>query len=453
MLSRRAYLLPAGNPGDPGYVHGWLRDPNQDGNLSDSLWPLTSAPVFNQMGGDVPAGFTLVITHTPPAGNTTTVYYTTDGSDPRAVGGAVGATAQTYSAPILLTQLVTVRSRVFNTTTSEWSALTEATFRVATVQPTAASIVVSEIQYNPVGGDTFEFIRMTNIGIAPCDVTKLKFTAGITFDFALGNGTGSTPAPAVQVLNPGQSAIVVKSVAGFQGRFGTAYDSQIAGNYGTTNLNNGGEQVRLDHVDGVTTTVLKDFVYDDEVNAVSGNWPTAPDGQGPSLLLIAPETNPNHNLASSWTSSALPGGLNGRNMNYAAFRDSTWTGTELTNPAISGMTADPDGDGLINLLEYALGGNARRSDAGSLGITAGRTAVGLDDYLSITFRVRPGLTDVTITPEVTPGLAPSSWSAATVQVGAPMTNADGTLTYTFRDIVPIDASTPQRFMHVKVTSP
>ena len=40
-----------------------------------------------------------------------------------------------------------------------------------------------------------------------------------------------------------------------------------------------------------------------------------------------------------------------------------FTSAEQTNPAISGDTADPDGDGASNFLEYALGSDPRSSSA------------------------------------------------------------------------------------------
>jgi hypothetical protein len=40
-----------------------------------------------------------------------------------------------------------------------------------------------------------------------------------------------------------------------------------------------------------------------------------------------------------------------------------WFGTNAANPAIAGVNADPDGDGVPNLLEYAVGGNPLVADA------------------------------------------------------------------------------------------
>ena len=58
----------------------WLKD-RANWIDSNSLRP----PTFNQNGGNVPDGFQVAI-----FGTNGTIYFTTDGSDPRASGGARG---------------------------------------------------------------------------------------------------------------------------------------------------------------------------------------------------------------------------------------------------------------------------------------------------------------------------------------------------------------------------
>ena len=50
-----------------------------------------------------------------------------------------------------------------------------------------------------------------------------------------------------------------------------------------------------------------EFAFDD-----SAPWPTAPDGSGPSLVLIQPETHPNPSVATNWRSSAFSDGNPGK---------------------------------------------------------------------------------------------------------------------------------------------
>ena len=59
-----------------------------------------------------------------------TVYYTTDGSDPRLAGGAIAPTAFTYAAGISLAQSGQIKARTL--ARGSWSALNEAAFTVQT---------------------------------------------------------------------------------------------------------------------------------------------------------------------------------------------------------------------------------------------------------------------------------------------------------------------------------
>ena len=73
----------------------------------------------------VPAGSMLTLTG-PAAG---TIYYTTDGTDPRLVGGEINPTAQVYAGPISLNSnpTITVRLRLAS---NNWSDDVSAAYRV-----------------------------------------------------------------------------------------------------------------------------------------------------------------------------------------------------------------------------------------------------------------------------------------------------------------------------------
>jgi hypothetical protein len=79
-----------------------------------------------QHGGTIAAGGVLAIQNAN-VGTAGTIYYTTDGSDPRLVGGAVNAaSAQVFSGSIALSGATQVKVRILRN--GEWSALTQATF-------------------------------------------------------------------------------------------------------------------------------------------------------------------------------------------------------------------------------------------------------------------------------------------------------------------------------------
>ncbi len=133
---------------------------------------------------------------------------------------------------------------------------------------------------------------------------------------------------------------------------------------------------------------------------------------------------------------------------YAAWRAGKFTAPELANSAISGDFADPDKDGVVNLLEFAFGLLPKHSDAVGLP-TSSLLAVDLDNYLALTFRRPINAPELIYTVETNAVLS-AGWSANAVQVGSPVVHGDGTETVVFRDSLPL-ANHPERFMRVKVT--
>src|SRR4029434_8087000 len=174
----------------------------------------------------------------------------------------------------------------FNSTTSTWSALTEAEYLVGAIA-TSANVVISKIHYNPVGTtDLEEFIEVMNIGPNIVDLTNCQFTLGIQFQF-----------PDGYTLASGARALIVRDQAAFLAAYGNGLAGLIAGVFAnSTSLDNGGE--RLQFLDALSQPI-KDFSYDDE-----NGWPTAPDGEGPSLVLIRPQTNPDPANPANWRASS-----------------------------------------------------------------------------------------------------------------------------------------------------
>ncbi|MBN1676756.1 MAG: fibronectin type III domain-containing protein, partial [Kiritimatiellae bacterium] len=114
--------------------------------VSKGFYPGIKPPEFVQRGGTVAAGYKVTLSN--PNGSTGQIYYTTDGSDPRKSGGALGASAALYGAPLTLTATATVRARVYKTAAT-WSALNLATFTVTgsvVTVPTAPSGLAAAAQ-------------------------------------------------------------------------------------------------------------------------------------------------------------------------------------------------------------------------------------------------------------------------------------------------------------------
>ncbi|MBC8010240.1 MAG: hypothetical protein H7067_09095, partial [Burkholderiales bacterium] len=109
-------------------------------------------------------------------------------------------------------------------------------------------------------------------------------------------------------------------------------------------------------------------------------------------------------------------------------------------PAVTGFTADPDADGAINLLEYALAGDPLQSGTGILPVIS---SVDLSSALELTFfRARPDLTYVV---EATSDLVAPTWQTLATNPGA--VGAMVTVT----DTASIAAGS--RFLRLRVTTP
>ena len=195
-------------------------------NWIDSQFP--KSPEFSSYGGSVLPGF--AVSMTAPSG---TIYYTTDGTDPRAPGGAIASGALTGSSVIINANArVVARARVG----AVWSGPTAATFVTQT-----PPLVLTELMYHPApppAGSTndvgdFEFIELKNTGTTTLSLSGFQFIDGIQFNFSTGT---------VTTLNPGSTVLLVKNRAAFTGRYGVV--PNIAGEY-AGNLRDSGERLTL----------------------------------------------------------------------------------------------------------------------------------------------------------------------------------------------------------------
>ena len=153
--------------------------------------------------------------------------------------------------------------------------------------------------------------------------------------------------------------------------------------------------------------------------------------------------------------STLLGAVQRANVNvnaaFDSWRSTYFTPLELSDTNISGDLADPDGDGLSNLLEFGLSLNPRSATGGSGALPASMVQdVGGTNYLTLSFKRRTPALDLSYSVQTNAGtLAAPDWLSNAVQVGSATSNGDGTETVTFRDVQPASGNT-RRFMRVQV---
>lgn len=260
----------------------------------------------------------------------------------------------------------------------------EVTGTGAVVPASAANLVISELMYAPAPDPGAEFIEVMNIGAEEIDLTGCAFTAGMEYQFADGAR-----------LTPGARMVVS------QAQFLNA-----------TKLSNEGERITLSGPGG---TVIKDFVYDDQPP-----WPVAING--PSLVLIAPRTNPDPNDPFNWRPSSTAGG-NPRTTDSA--------------PAPVDPLGDDNRNGWTNLLEYA--------------VTMPGTATGLDAAGRLTFSFLRNLAadEAVYTVEISNDLTAWFSGPAAVERVSQGNPVGATALETWRSVAPVTGNARQ-FIRLRV---
>lgn len=280
---------------------------------------------------------------------------------------------------------------------------------------------ITEFHYNPADpstpgelaesadNDDFEFIELTNTAGASLDISGCQFISGVDFVF-----------PATTTLSAGERIIVTKNTPAFRARYWNG--PRVVGTYGPADsLANGGETITL--VDA-TGAVIESFTYGD-----SSPWSNSADGLGYSLVRRNPTYSPS--IAASWRSSVSIGGT-----------PTTSDSTVFSGNAI----ADDNGDGINNLLQYALTGNQP---------VALPVATIESGYLTFRHRRNLAADDVTFLVERSTALPSAAWSGSSNEVVfvSETHHTDGTATQTWRSAFPVNSAAVPEFFHLKVTKP
>ncbi|MFT4638116.1 MAG: hypothetical protein ACI8T1_001434 [Verrucomicrobiales bacterium] len=289
---------------------GWQGeiDHLKDWLATRSAWidnELVAKPMASPAAGALDAGSMVTLT----GHRNGTLYYTMDGSDPRASGGSVSASAVAYSDPFPLeaSAILTIRERMPNYQPladgpdQEWSAPATVAYVAGQVPASNADLAISEIMYHPsnpteeeiaagfLADDDFEYVELLNRGSQPIDLFGAAFDNGIQFSFE-----------EALLLVPQARVVLVANRDAFVSRYGDS--AAIAGVY-TGRLANSGDRITLRAADGAE---IQSFRFNDKTP-----WPTEADGDGNSLVLTNLEVNDDGNDAASWAASTAIGGTPG----------------------------------------------------------------------------------------------------------------------------------------------
>jgi hypothetical protein len=273
----------------------------------------SNAPVASQFGGRVPMGYQLTLNSLNGS-----ILYTTNGTDPRVQFTSVpSSSAREYTAPLTVSEPLHLMARSLSGT--NWSAIIDLAFEVTKV---GSPVRITEILYNPPGGDPFEFIELQNTGGLAEDLSGYSFQ-GIDFRFPV----------AFPPLAPGSRIVLASDArpADFQRR----YPNVAVAGWFAGSLANSGERIALIDPSGRVVTSVN---YSD-----AQPWPAASDGGGASLEVVDVHRDPND--PSNWhsaTPGGTPGSANGspppppiRINEFYAGTDRDWI--ELFNPGATAI--------------------------------------------------------------------------------------------------------------------
>lgn len=263
--------------------------------------------------------------------------------------------------------------------------------------PKVGPVVISEIMYHPAGNSDSEYIELLNISGAPVTLYDAAKNAG----WAITDGIVFTfPTAAPVTMEAGERIILTRSTTAFLSTYGAPAGTQIF-EWSSGGLSNTGETLEIGKPGELDEFLVRQYIRVDRVNfSNSSPWPVSADGLGPGLERINVFAYGNDYF--NWSAEAATPGTPESLDDFA-----TWAAAASLPAGLDGWTDDPDRDGLVNLLEYALGtppANGTTPPYWAIGTAGGAAAV--EFYL-------PGLRDDLIYGiEQSSRLEPGSWTGA-----------------------------------------
>ena len=199
---------------------------------------------------------------------------------------------------------------------------------------TVVPIIINEIHYNTLDDTHYaEFIELYNAHTGTVELAGWYFSEGISFTF-----------PANSSVASGDTFVITQDAADFTLEFGVAADTEWGR---TSSLSNDGEKLTLRNAVGGKI---------DEVDyGVGFPWPTAADGEGPSIELLNPLID--NDLSGAWRSGGpTPGAQNSNFTTNAPPRirqvsPESMVTTSGVPVVVTAKITDPDGISAVQL-EY-----------------------------------------------------------------------------------------------------
>jgi len=248
------------------------------------------------------------------------IYYTTNGKDPRAIGGGISddaleVTSQEGTFNLQHSSQILARVKDGN----NWSPLRKVSVMKPASTENYAGLKVTELNYNPLGavidgatipGSEFEFIEFKNTGNNPLNISGVHLDSAVQYTV-----------PSTTILMPGEYYVIADKPGDFYNLYGLVASGNFTGNF-----SNGGELVLLE--DSMHNEILS-FRYDDE-----DPWPELPDGNGYTLMSVEVDPAGNPSSPSYWTYSP---GLGGN-----PFRDTATIGLDVPEIISQEFTVFPN---------------------------------------------------------------------------------------------------------------
>ena len=222
---------------------------------AQGYYPSGNPPVFSRAGGITTPGTLLTLTNPNGAG---TIYYTTNGSDPRLPGGGLSPSALIYSTTaITLTDNITVKARILNG--SSWSAMHEAAYFVPTLKineflASNTKTITDEL------GVYEDWIEIYNNGNQPVNIGGMFITDNLT----------NLTLYQIPTTNAALTTIPAK------GHILLWADNEIAQGplHVGIKLSGSGEAIGLSYLDNGTPVLLDSYTFGPQVADISvGRYP------------------------------------------------------------------------------------------------------------------------------------------------------------------------------------